>query len=57
MLAEDAGLTGLDLDNCRDPETGEIAAWALDILGLVNSYEGWLRTGQGGRTSPRKAKG
>jgi putative DNA primase/helicase len=29
---------GLDLDNCHDRETGEIAAWALKIIEQVPTY-------------------
>ena len=29
---------GIDLDNCRDPETGKIAAWAEGILKKLDSY-------------------
>lgn len=29
---------GIDLDGCRHPETGQIAAWACRVLDLVDSY-------------------
>lgn len=29
---------GLDLDDCRDPETGEMEAWAEDVLDDVPTY-------------------
>lgn len=29
---------GIDLDSCRDPETGEISAWAQDIIARFQSY-------------------
>jgi primase-polymerase (primpol)-like protein len=29
---------GIDLDHCRNPLTGEIAAWAMDIIQILNSY-------------------
>jgi putative DNA primase/helicase len=29
---------GADLDNCRDPETGAISPWALEIVRLLDSY-------------------
>jgi primase-polymerase (primpol)-like protein len=29
---------GIDLDNCRNPETGEIENWALKVIRGVNSY-------------------
>ena len=30
--------TGVDLDKCRKPETGEIEPWALEIVRHLNSY-------------------
>ena len=30
--------TGIDLDKCRNPETGEIESWALEIVRRLNSY-------------------
>jgi hypothetical protein len=38
VFAPDDGLFGLDLDGCRDPETGVISDWAQSILNDVNSY-------------------
>ena len=32
------GLVGVDLDECRDPGTGVIETWALDIVGDLDSY-------------------
>ena len=32
------GLVGIDLDGCRDPETGEVQPWASEIVDSVNSY-------------------
>ncbi|MBX9656391.1 hypothetical protein K2Y11_22475 [bacterium] len=32
------GLVGIDLDNCRDPETGEIKPWAQRIITTLASY-------------------
>jgi len=29
---------GIDLDKCRDPRTGEIETWALEIIRTVDSY-------------------
>jgi putative DNA primase/helicase len=29
---------GIDLDHCRNPETGEIEAWAWEIISRFNSY-------------------
>jgi putative DNA primase/helicase len=31
-------LIGVDLDHCRDPATGEIAPWALEIIRRFDSY-------------------
>ena len=33
-----AGMTVLDLDHCRDPGSGEIAAWALEIVDKLSIY-------------------
>ncbi|HET8671177.1 MAG TPA: hypothetical protein VFM05_11275, partial [Candidatus Saccharimonadales bacterium] len=32
------GFAGVDLDECRNSETGEIDAWALEIVGQLTSY-------------------
>lgn len=32
------GIIGIDLDGCRDPETGKIAPWAMRIIKAVRSY-------------------
>ena len=32
------GITGVDLDNCRDPATGAIEPWAMEIVHRLNSY-------------------
>ena len=29
---------GIDLDHCRNPETGEISEWAWEIIRRLNSY-------------------
>jgi hypothetical protein len=31
-------LTGIDLDKCRDPDTGELDPWAKEIIGLGETY-------------------
>jgi putative DNA primase/helicase len=36
--AEDAGLVAIDLDKCRNPDTGVIEPWAQEIITEVNSY-------------------
>ena len=37
----------IDLDNCRNPETGEIAAWAWKIIKAFNSYTEISTSGKG----------
>lgn len=34
----DTSYAGIDLDNCRDPETGYILPWAKEVIDEVNSY-------------------
>ena len=38
---------GVDLDDCRDPETGEIQAWARDIVKRLGSYTEVSPSGRG----------
>jgi len=38
---------GIDLDNCRDPESGQIQNWAVDILKTLNSYSEVSQSGRG----------
>lgn len=33
-----SGIVGVDLDDCRDPETGELEGWAREIVDGLNSY-------------------
>ena len=47
VLSEDDDLTGADLDNCRDAETGEIEPWAAAIVALAESYIEISPSGQG----------
>ena len=55
---------GIDLDKCRDPETGVIEPWAFDIIESLNSYTELSPSGKGvhiiikGRIpGPRNRKG
>ncbi len=34
----DLGLVGIDLDHCRNPDTGAIAAWAENIVAQIPTY-------------------
>jgi primase-polymerase (primpol)-like protein len=38
VFIEDDDFVGVDLDGCRNPETGEVAAWAQDIIESLDSY-------------------
>lgn len=38
VFKREHGITGVDLDHCRDPETGEIDEWAKRILDTLSSY-------------------
>lgn len=38
VFAVGDGFAGVDLDSCRDPETGAIAKWAQDHIDEANSY-------------------
>ena len=37
-LDDDTFLCGIDLDACRDPDAGDIAPWAQEIIDRANSY-------------------
>src|SRR5215218_4833757 len=39
--------SGLDLDGCVDPQTGEVAVWALEIIKYFDSYTELSATGTG----------
>lgn len=38
VFHRDDPFCGIDLDDCRDPATGDIAQWAADIITALNSY-------------------
>jgi putative DNA primase/helicase len=38
VLSDRDDLTGIDLDNCRDPETGGLEDWARDFVLRLDSY-------------------
>jgi len=38
VLSEDDDYTGIDLDHCRDKETGKLDLWAEDIVALGETY-------------------
>lgn len=41
------GFVGVDLDKCRNPETGEIESWAIQIIGDLDSYSEVSPSGTG----------
>ncbi len=47
LLAEGSGLYVIDLDDCRNPETGEIADWAWRIIKNLRSYTEIFPSGTG----------
>ena len=47
VFSGDDPYTGIDLDKCRDPENGEIAPWAQDILERMP--EGYIEVSPSGR--------
>jgi len=47
VFTVEAGYVGVDLDQCRDPETGEIEPWARDIINPLESYTEVTPSGTG----------
>ncbi len=39
--------TGVDLDGCRDPESGEVKAWAAEIVSSLGGYTELSPSGKG----------
>ncbi len=46
-FAADDGFSGIDLDDCRDPETGKIEEWAEKIIQAFDSYSEVSPSGTG----------
>src|SRR5207245_480734 len=38
VFSKDDPYTGIDLDSCRDPQTGHLEPWASGIMARVDSY-------------------
>ena len=38
VFTEEVGIAGVDLDKCRNPETGELEEWAAAIVERLDSY-------------------
>jgi hypothetical protein len=49
VIREDAENVYLDLDDCRDPTTGEVAPWALALIEECDSYTELTPSGRGFR--------
>lgn len=47
VFTRDDPFVGIDLDHCRDPETGKIKPWALEIVAKLNSYSEVSPSGTG----------
>ena len=47
VFTADDAYAGVDLDDCRDPKTGEVADWAVAILRRLASYTEWSPSGTG----------
>ena len=47
VFTEEDPYTGIDLDKCRSPETGEIEQWATELIEQLNSYTELSPSGTG----------
>lgn len=47
MFSSGDPYAGVDLDGCRDPETGELEAWAAEIVDALDSYTEASPSGSG----------
>lgn len=47
MFSDEGTLAGVDLDDCRDPDTGELTEWAEDIIDRLDSYSEISPSGTG----------
>lgn len=64
VFASDDPFCGIDLDGCRNPQTGEIKNWAIAILAQLDSYTEvspsktgvkiWVRGSLRGRTGKKQ---
>jgi hypothetical protein len=52
-LAWDDDLTGIDIDSCRDPDTGEFEPWIQEIVNLAETYTEVSPSGKGIRLFAR----
>jgi primase-polymerase (primpol)-like protein len=47
VFAPETHIVGVDLDECRDPESGELTPWARDIVDRLDSYTEISPSGRG----------
>src|SRR5262249_31234259 len=47
VFAADDPFTSIDLDNARDVQTGELAAWAARVVAVLDSYSEISPSGSG----------
>jgi hypothetical protein len=47
VFTSDDEVVGIDLDKCRDPQTGHIADWAAKIIALLDTYTEVSPSGEG----------
>jgi hypothetical protein len=47
VFAPETSLVGVDLDDCRDPATGDLTDWARDIVERLDSYTEVSPSGRG----------
>jgi putative DNA primase/helicase len=47
MFSSGDPYAGVDLDNCRDPETGDLEEWAQEIVEALDSYAEASPSGKG----------
>jgi len=57
VFSRGAAITGIDLDHCRDPSTGEIDVWAKTYLDRLNSYSEISPSGTGLHVLVRASEG
>jgi Protein of unknown function (DUF3987) len=50
VFTDSDSYSGVDIDNCRNPETGQIADWAWKIIQALNSYTEVSPSGTGAHT-------
>jgi primase-polymerase (primpol)-like protein len=47
VFASETSIVGVDLDDCRDPATGDLTDWARDIVDRLDSYTEVSPSGRG----------